>query len=54
MEVSNLLDKRNQKIVINILIELRKRIEEHSENSNKELENIRKNQSEKGNMQKGE
>lgn len=40
-----MLDKIIQKIVIKILIELRKRIEEHRENSNKELENIRKNQS---------
>ena len=49
MEVNNLPGKQFKAIVIKMLTELRKRIEECSENFNKELENIKKNQSEMNN-----
>ena len=44
MEVSNLPDKDFKVMVIKMLIELGRRIDEHSENFNKEMENIRKYQ----------
>ena len=46
MDISNLPDKEFKVIIIKMLTKLRIRIEEHTENFNKELENIRKNQSE--------
>ena len=46
MEISNLPDKEFKEMVIKMLTKLGRRMEEHSENFNKELENIRKNQSE--------
>ena len=45
-QINNLPDKEFEALVIKMLTELRKRIDEHSENFNKELENIKKNQSE--------
>ena len=45
MEINNLQDKEFKSLVIRILTELEKRIAEHSENINKELENIKRNQS---------
>ena len=42
MEISNLPDKELKVMVIKMLTELGRRMEEHSENFNKELENIRK------------
>ena len=44
MEISNLPDKEFKEMVIKMLTKLGRRMEEHSENFNKELENIRKNQ----------
>ena len=41
-EISNLLDKESKVLVIKLLTELR-RMEEHIENFNKEVENIKKN-----------
>ena len=41
-KLSNLLDKVFKALVLRILTELGKRIDEHSENFNKELENIKK------------
>ena len=45
-QISNILDKEIKALVIGMLTELGKRIDENSENFNKELENIKKNQSE--------
>lgn len=42
MEISNLLDKGVKVMVIKMHIQLKKRIEEHSENFNKQLENTKK------------
>ena len=44
-KINNLPDKESEASVIKLLIELGKRIDEHSENFNKELKNIGKNQS---------
>ena len=44
-ETNNWLDEQFKALVIRMLIKLRK-INEHSENFNKELENIKNNQSE--------
>ena len=46
MEINNLPDKEFKVIVINMLPELWRKMEKHSENFNKDLENKRKNQSE--------
>ena len=46
MEINNLLDKELKVMVIKMLTELRRRMNEHNENFNKETENIRKNQTE--------
>ena len=43
MEIGNLPDKDFRAVVTKILTEFGKRIEEHSENFVKELENIKKN-----------
>lgn len=43
--MNNLPDKEYKALVIRMLTEL-KRLDEHSENFSKELENIKKNQSE--------
>ena len=43
MERSSLPDKEFKAMVIKMLTKLDKRTEEHSENFNKELENIKKN-----------
>ena len=43
MERNNLPNKEFKEIVIKMLTEIGKRIEKHSENFNKELENIKKN-----------
>ena len=43
MEIGNLPDKDLKAVVTKILTEFGKRIEEHSENFIKELENIKKN-----------
>ena len=45
-EISNLPDKEFKVIGIKMLTELRRRMDEHSENFNKEIENIRKYQTE--------
>lgn len=42
----NVSDKELKALVIKMLTEIEKRIHEHSENSNKELENMKKTQSE--------
>ena len=42
-ETNNLPDKEFNTLVIRMLTELGKRIEEHSENFKKEVENIKKN-----------
>ena len=42
MEISNLPNKEFQAMVLIMLTELGKRIEEHSENFNKDLKNIKK------------
>ena len=44
MKINNLRDKKFKETVIKMLTELRKRIEEQSENFKKELENIKNNQ----------
>lgn len=44
MEINNLLDKEFKATVIKMLTEFGKRLEEHSENFNKELETIKNNQ----------
>ena len=41
-EISNLPDKVFKVVVIKMLIELKRRMDAHSENFNKEIENIRK------------
>ena len=41
LEISNLLNKEFKVIIINGLKELERRTNEHNENFNKELENIR-------------
>ena len=43
-EINNLPDKECKALVLRMLTELGKSIDEHSENFNKELENIKKNQ----------
>ena len=43
-ELNNLPDKEFKALVIRMLTELGKTIDEHSKNYNKELENIKKNQ----------
>ena len=45
-EKNNLPDKEYKVMVISMLTELERRIDEHSENFNKELGNIKRNQSE--------
>ena len=45
IKINNLPDKKFKALVIRTLTELGKRMYEHSENFNKELENIEKNQS---------
>ena len=45
-EISNLPDKEFKVMVIKMLTKLRRRMNEHSENVNKETENIRKYQTE--------
>lgn len=45
MEISNLPNKEFQAMVLIMLTELRKRIQEHSENFNKDLKDIKRNQS---------
>ena len=49
-KISNLPDKEFKVMVIKILTELRKGMEEHSENFHQELENIKKNQSQLKNI----
>ena len=44
MEISNLYNKEFKVMIIKMLSELRRRMDEHSEKFNKELENIKKNQ----------
>ena len=44
MEINNLPDKAFKEMVIEVFIKLRWRVEEHSENFNKKLEIIKKNQ----------
>ena len=46
MEISNLPAKKFKVIIINMLTKLRRRMNEHGENFNKELENINKNETE--------
>ena len=43
-EIRYLPDKELKVMVIKMLTKLERRMDEHNENSNKELENIRKNQ----------
>ena len=50
MKINNLPDKEFKEIVFKMVAKLRKRIEEHSDNFNKDLEYIRKNQSELKNI----
>ena len=45
-KINNLLDKKLEALVVWIVTELGERIDAHSEDLNKELEIIRKNQSE--------
>ena len=45
-QIKNISDKELKALVIKILTEIEKRIHEHSENFNKELENVKKTQSE--------
>ena len=45
MEISNMPDRKCKIIVIKILIGLEKRVENCNETPNKEIENIKKNQS---------
>jgi len=44
--ISNLPDKEFKVMVIKMLTKIRRRMDEHSENVNKEIENIRKYQTE--------
>ena len=46
METSNLPNKVFKKMITKMLNELRRRMDEHSENFNEELENIKKDQTE--------
>ena len=46
MEISNLPDKEFKVIIIKMLNKLGRRMDEHSEKFNKDLENIKKNQTE--------
>ena len=46
LEISNIPSKELKVMIIKMLTDLRRRMDEHSENYNKELENIRKNPSE--------
>ena len=43
VEITSLPDEEFKVMIINMLKELRRRIDKHSERSNKELENIKKN-----------
>lgn len=45
-QIKNVSDKELKALVIKMLTEIEKRIHEHSENFNKELENVKKTQSE--------
>lgn len=45
MEISNIPNKELKVMVIKMLIELRRRMDKHDENFNKEIENMRKYQS---------
>ena len=45
MEISNQPDKEFKAIVIKMLIRVERRVDELSENFNKEIENTKKNQS---------
>ena len=44
MEISNLPDKEFKGIILKMITKLRRRMEEHNENFNKELNNIRNKQ----------
>ena len=44
MKINNLLDKEFKEMVIKMLTELGRRMDDHSENFNKEIENTRKYQ----------
>ena len=44
-ETENLPDKEFKALAVRMLTKLRKRVDEHSGNFNKELENVKKNQS---------
>ena len=46
MEISNLSDKKFKVMILKMFNELRRRMDEHSEKINKELGNIKKNQTE--------
>ena len=46
MEIRNLSDKKFKVRIIKMFSELRRRMDEHSEKINKELGNIKKNQTE--------
>ena len=46
MEISNLPHKEFKVMVIKMLTDLRRGMEEHSENFNKEIENLKYNESE--------
>lgn len=46
MEISNLPDREFKVMVLKTLIELRKRMDEHGNNFNRERENIGKNETE--------
>ena len=50
MEISHLPDKKFKEMNTKVLYEFRKRINKHREIFNKELENIKKNQSELKNI----
>ena len=49
-QIHNLPNKELKALVIRMLTELGKRIDEHNKTSNKELENMKKNQSELENI----
>lgn len=49
-QINNLPNKELKALVIRMLTELGKRIDEHNKTSNKELENMKKNQSELENI----
>ena len=50
MEISKLSHKEFKVMIIKMLKELRRRMDEHSEKFNRELENIKKNQTELKNI----